>query len=133
MKHQRGGATLAAIMVLIVSGTLLLSGLGQLFERRMPTVAGEIRRIRATAEAHSALAWGTLQRWQPQSHWQCRSTGSGQACLRQLEGGLLLLGQDETGLLRVWQRATLREGKVVLSPRSWSDFCPLATMAECVP
>lgn len=133
MKYQRGGATLAAIMVLILSGTLLLHGLGQLFEQRMSTVADEIRRIRATAEAQSALAWGSTQRWQPQAHWQCRATGSGQACLRQLDGGLLLLGQDEAGLLRVWQRATLREGKVALSPRSWSDFCPLVTMAECVP
>ncbi|NDJ56545.1 YgdB family protein [Enterobacteriaceae bacterium 4M9] len=134
MKHQRGGATLAAVMVLILSGILLLYGLGQLFELRMPAVAGEIRRIRATTEAHSALAWGTTQRWQPQAHWQCRpARGGGQACLRQLERGLLLLGQDETGLLRFWQRATLSEGKVVLSPRSWSDYCPLTTGAECVP
>lgn len=121
-------------MALLLPGMLLLYGLGQLFELRMPAVAGEIRRIRATAEAHSALTWGSMQRWQPQAHWQCRvAGGGGQACLRQLDGGLLLLGQDEAGLLRFWQRATLSDGTLLLSPRSWSDFCPLATTAECVP
>lgn len=134
MRHERGGATLAATLVLLLLGMLLLNASGQLFEQRMPMLAGEIQRVRASTQAHNALAWGATQRWQVQARWQCRQAhGGGIACLRQWENGLLLLGQDESGLLRFWQRGEAHENEVVLSPRSWSDFCPLVTSAECVP
>lgn len=134
MRHERGGATLTAVMTLMLLGTLLLHGLGELFTLRMPGVAGEIRRIRATAQAHNALAWGATQPWAAQTQWQCRQAqGGGKACVRQFEHGLLLLGQDDGGVLYFWQRGQWRDGKVALSPRSWSDFCPLAVTAQCLP
>lgn len=121
-------------MTLLLLGTLLLQGLGQLFELRMPGVSAELRRIRATAQAHNALAWSITQRWAVQAQWQCRQAdGGGRACVRQVEHGLLLLGQDDNGALHFWQRGELRGSEVVPVARSWSDFCPLALAAQCVP
>lgn len=134
MKAQKGNAVLASVLLLGMLGALLLQGLEHIFEMRIPGIATEIRRIRATAQAHSALAWGMRQSWQQQPVWQCLSAeGGGQACLRLTDKNVLLLGQDAQHLIRVWRRASLLNGMLIFSPKGWSDVCPLPLASSCVP
>ncbi|MBK4714916.1 MULTISPECIES: DUF2509 family protein [Tenebrionibacter/Tenebrionicola group] len=134
MRGQNGSAMMAAVLLLMLFGVLLLRGLEQVYELRMQGVGIEIRRIRAATQAHSALSWALTQRWQAQPAWQCLAAqGGGVACVRALDSGLLLLGQDDEGLLRFWRRASLSAGRIMFNPRGWSDFCPLADTAQCAP
>lgn len=134
MNRQRGMASLVLVLLLLVLGTLLLSGLNQQQRALARRVMGESRVLRDAAEAHSTLEWGRAQRWRGDVSVQCRQAAGEHwhACLRIFaDGSLLLMATGEsTGR---WLAGQVVNGAVVFSPHGWSDFCPLTENALCQP
>ncbi|WP_123348320.1 MULTISPECIES: DUF2509 family protein [unclassified Enterobacter] len=132
MKRQRGMASITMVLLLLVLGSLLLSGLNQQYQALAGRVASESRRIRDAADAHSALEWGRSQRWLASAAWQCRQpTGVPlRVCLRIFTDGTLLLSTTGQSARRWWSGKVVK-GAVVFSPRGWSDFCPLKEETLC--
>lgn len=125
---------MAMVLLLLVLGSLLLSGLNLQYQALAGRVFSESRRIRDAADAHSALEWGRSQRWAVSSAQQCRQPTGMQlrVCLRIFTDGTLLLmatGQST----RRWLSGDVNKGAVIFSPFGWSDFCPLPEETLCQP
>lgn len=132
MKRQHGMASVALVLLLLVLGSLLLSGLNQQYRALLGRVASEARRVRDAAEAHSALEWGRSQNWSSELVEQCQQPeGTGDhVCLRIFADQTLLLIASG-GETRRWLSGEVIKGEVVFSSHGWSDFCPLTEEALC--
>lgn len=132
MNRQRGMSTLALVLLLLVLGSLLLSGLNQQLSSHIWRVNQESTGIRRMAESHSALAWGQHQAWSSKPGMQCleHETQAWRACLRIFSNRTaLLMAGNQKALL--WRLGYTSGEKVLFSPRGWSDFCPLKESALC--
>lgn len=128
--RQSGAVVLLSPLIVLICGTLLLSGVQSRLELRFVSLSSERQAIQLRQQAHSALAWGRVQTWEPVNEWQCKSVPSpgGQVCVRLLTANELLLAgrseqQNEVGIV-FWLRGTFDSGVVTFSPHGWSDFCP---------
>ena len=132
MKRQRGMASVALVLLLLVLGSLLLGGLNQQYRALSGRVASEARRMRDAADVHSALEWGRSQRWSPGVTEQCRQPAeiAGRVCLRIFSDGALLLIAS-AGTARRWLSGEVADGALVFWPHGWSDFCPLTEESLC--
>lgn len=61
MNRQRGMSSLALVLLLLVLGTLILTGLNQQLTTFSALVGGESRSFQQQAAVQSALEWGRVQ------------------------------------------------------------------------
>ncbi|ELP5715747.1 DUF2509 family protein [Enterobacter asburiae] len=130
MNRQRGMSSLALVLLLLVLGTLILTGLNQQLTTFSALVGGEKSSLQQQATVQSALEWGRVQSWSSETQVQCKKTPAWRVCLRQLTGARVLLIAGDSGLL-LWRAGEIVDGKVRFSPHGWSDFCPLKESALC--
>ena len=130
MSRQNGIASLTLVLLLLVLGTLILTGLNQQLITFTMLVGDESRAIRQQAAAQSALEWGRVQRWSLQPDVQCKQRQTQRVCLRVLnESQVLLIAGD--GELLLWRGGEIVNGHIRFLPHGWSDFCPLKERALC--
>lgn len=132
MKDERGISSLALVLLLLVLGSLMLTGLNQRQRTHTQRITSESRAIRSLAAAHSALEWGRMQPWQTQPAVQCRehSRQPWRVCLRIFaDRTLLMIAASESETL--WRSGTIGDSGVTFSPHGWSDFCPFKEIGQC--
>lgn len=130
MNRQRGMSSLALVLLLLVLGTLILTGFNQQLTTFSALVGGESRSLQQQATVQSALEWGRFQSWSSEPQVQCKKTLAWRVCLRQLSEARVLLIAGDSGLL-LWRAGEIVDGKIRFSPHGWSDFCPLKESALC--
>lgn len=129
MNRQRGMSSLALVLLLLVLGTLILTGLNQQLKTFNALVSNESLSVRQQAAVQSALEWGRVQGWALRPEVQCKQTPRWRVCLRLLrDRALLIAGIDD---LLLWQSGEITEGQIRFSAHGWSDFCPLKEKALC--
>ncbi|ADF63681.1 DUF2509 family protein [Enterobacter cloacae] len=130
MNRQNGIASLTLVLLLLVLGTLILTGLNQQLITFTMLVGDESRAIQQQAAAQSALEWGRVQHWSLQPDVQCKQRQTQRVCLRVLnESQVLLIAGD--GELLLWRGGEIVNGHIRFLPHGWSDFCPLKERALC--
>ena len=130
MNRQNGIASLTLVLLLLVLGTLILTGLNQQLITFTMLVGDESRAIQQQAVTQSALEWGRVQRWSLQPDVQCKQRQTQRVCLRVLnESQVLLIAGD--GELLLWRGGEIVNGHIRFLPHGWSDFCPLKERALC--
>lgn len=130
MKRQKGMSSLALVLLLLVMGSLILTGLNQQLDAFTHIVSNEHDAILQQADAQSALEWGKNQLWSAAPDVQCRKGPLGRVCLRVMNAERVLLIAGSGDLL-LWRSGTLNDNRVKFSPYGWSDFCPLKEAALC--
>ncbi|EHN8922748.1 DUF2509 family protein [Enterobacter asburiae] len=130
MNRQRGMSSLALVLLLLVLGTLILTGFNQQLTTFSALVGGERRSLQQQATVQSALEWGRVQSWSLEPQVQCKKTSAWRVCLRQLSEARVLLIAGDSGML-LWRAGEIVDGKIRFSPHGWSDFCPLKENALC--
>ena len=130
MNRQRGMSSPALVLLLLVPGTLILSGFNQQLTSFSALVGGESRSIQQQASVQSALEWGRVQRWALQPEVQCKQVQTWRVCLRLLSEARVLLIAGSNGLL-LWRGGEVAEGRIRFAVHGWSDFCPLKEKALC--
>ncbi|MBS3050228.1 DUF2509 family protein [Enterobacter mori] len=130
MNRQRGMSSLALVLLLLVLGTLILTGLNQQLTTFSALVGGESRSLQQQASVQSALEWGRVQDWLVSPGVQCKKVSTWRACLRQLSESRVLLIAGNNDLL-LWRAGEVIDGKIYFLPHGWSDFCPLKEEALC--
>ena len=130
MSRQHGIASLTLVLLLLVLGTLILTGLNQQLITFTMLVGDESRAIQQQAATQSALEWGRVQRWSLQPDVQCKQRQTQRVCVRVLnESQVLLIAGD--GELLLWRGGEIVNGHIRFLPHGWSDFCPLKERALC--
>ncbi|CAH5685358.1 hypothetical protein AI2999V1_3582, partial [Enterobacter cloacae] len=130
VNRQNGIASLTLVLLLLVLGTLILTGLNQQLITFTMLVGDESRTIQQQAAAQSALEWGRVQHWSLQPDVQCKQRQTQRVCLRVLnESQVLLIAGD--GELLLWRGGEIVNGHIRFLPHGWSDFCPLKERALC--
>ena len=130
MSRQHGIASLTLVLLLLVLGTLILTGLNQQLITFTMLVGDESRAIQQQAATQSALEWGRVQHWSLQPDVQCKQRQTQRVCLRVLnESQVLLIAGD--GDLLLWRGGKIVNGHIRFLPHGWSDFCPLKERALC--
>lgn len=130
MSRQNGIASLTLVLLLLVLGTLILTGLNQQLITFTMLVGDESRAIQQQAATQSALEWGRVQHWSLQPDVQCKQRQTQRVCLRVLnESQVLLIAGD--GELLLWRGGEIVNGHIRFLPHGWSDFCPLKERALC--
>lgn len=129
MNRQRGMSSLALVLLLLVLGTLILTGLNQQLQTFSTLVNGESLSVRQQAALQSALEWGRVQDWALQPEVQCKQTQGLRVCVRLFEERVLLIAGNDDLLL--WRGGDIAEGQIRFSAHRWSDFCPLKESALC--
>jgi len=130
VNRQNGIASLTLVLLLLVLGTLILTGLNQQLITFTMLVGDESRAIQQQAATQSALEWGRVQRWSLQPDVQCKQRQTQRVCLRVLnESQVLLIAGD--GELLLWRGGEIVNGHIRFLPHGWSDFCPLKERALC--
>lgn len=141
---QRGGSTLAAVMMLLVMGLMLLNAQQRQLNSALLLASDQQRYLQAYNQAASALSWGMAQRWPlgglNADGWLCRRNGGLTACARlsAREGIVLLRGEGALRggpPLRLYQQSkpegARAEVGLVAEPGGWLDFCPEKREAGC--
>ncbi|MGE6303477.1 YgdB family protein [Serratia liquefaciens] len=141
---ERGGSTLAAVMMLLVMGLMLLNAQRRQLDSALLLATDEMRYLRAYNQAASALSWGVAQSWSHgqlnESGWWCRQTTELRACakLSSQAGIVLVRGEapmNGTEPLRLYQRSKPEgaTGDIALRAETggWLDFCPEKKQADC--
>lgn len=146
MPRQQGGSTLAAVMLMLVMGLMLLTAQQRQLDSALLLVADRQRYLKAHNQAASALSWGLAQPWPPGSlqatRWHClqQSSDGLQACARlsSRSGAVMVRGLGEiAGAEPLWlyQVATEAPGagssKLTAQKGGWLDFCPEKRVTDC--
>ena len=130
MNRQNGIASLTLVLLLLVLGTLILTGLNQQLITFTMLVGDESRAIQQQAATQSALEWGRVQHWSLQPDVQCKQRQTQRVCVRVLnESQVLLIAGD--GELLLWRGGEIVNGHIRFLPHGWSEFCPLKERALC--
>ncbi|WP_127957435.1 YgdB family protein [Serratia microhaemolytica] len=146
-RAQQNGSILAAVMLLLLLGLMVLNGLQRQLESALLLSVEQQRYLRAHNQAASALSWGLAQRWPTNelsvSDWFClpEHQDALQACLRYstsaaqpaiLRGRGIIDGQTP---LWLYQLVTTHpeDNRVMLraQPNGWLDFCPAKDGVDC--
>lgn len=130
MKRQRGMSSLALVLLLLVIGSLTLTGLNLQLDAFTRMMSRERQLILQQANVQSALEWGKSQLWPVGPGIQCEKGLQGRVCLRVTEDNRVLLIAG-SGELLLWRGGIIQDGRVVFSRHGWSDFCPLKESALC--
>ncbi|ATM77125.1 MULTISPECIES: YgdB family protein [Serratia] len=146
MDRQQGGSTLAAVMLLLVMGLMLLTAQQRQLDSALLLAVDQQRYLRAYNQAASALSWGLAQPWPRESlqasHWSCQQISGEalQACARlSARTGLVMVrgAGDIAGSEPLWlyQLATQQGGAgghlLKAQKGGWLDFCPEKRESDC--
>ncbi|MCF8580566.1 DUF2509 family protein [Enterobacter ludwigii] len=131
MNRQRGMSSLALVLLVLVLGTLILTGLNQQLTTFSALVGDESRSLQQQASVQSALEWGRVQDWSSEPQIQCKKAASWRVCLRLLSETHVLLIAGVNDLL-LWRTGEIIDSKIRFSPHGWSDFCPLKGSVLCL-
>lgn len=125
-------SSLALVLLIMVLGSLMLSGLNQRQHTHYLRVVSESRALQQAASVQSALEWARIQTWSPIAPVQCKEEREQgwRACVRLLKNSELLLIAG-SGDARLWRLGEVKEARVTFSRHGWSDFCPLAEAHLC--
>lgn len=98
-QSQRGGGSLAALLAVLFTGMLALSGWQRFMDASLSLIEDEQRYLSAFHQAESALSWGARQHWRG-TEGQCLRPPAGdfQACLLAGAGGRWILRGHGEGL-----------------------------------
>lgn len=143
-RAQRGGSTLAAVMLLLTLGLMLLNAQHRQLDNALLLAADQQRYLQAYNQAASALSWGMIQRW-PRAElnavtWLCRQQTELTACARlsARAGVVMVRGRGELRgdePLWLYQLGTFGgaeiAGRMIAQPGGWLDFCPEKRLADC--
>ncbi|GKX52662.1 YgdB family protein [Budvicia aquatica] len=144
--RQQGFSTIAMVMMLMLFGMLMLNGLSGQLTTQVKIYGDERRYLKAYNQALSSLAWGFSLQWPAaKAGWQCQRLASDglSACLRSTDNnGVLIRGSGTLGFgepdLALFQRGRQSEGgdpaiNFIPLTHGYTDFCPLASAADCEP
>ncbi|WP_431225226.1 YgdB family protein [Serratia sp. L9] len=146
MHRQHGGSTLAAVMLMLVMGLMLLTAQQRQLDSALLLVADRQHYLKAYNQAASGLSWGLAQSWPRGSlqatSWYClqQSSDALQTCARlsSRSGVVVVRGAGEiAGAEPVWlyQLATEAPGdgsiKLTVQKGGWLDFCPEKRATDC--
>lgn len=123
MNRQRGMSSLALVLLLLVLGTLILTGLNQQLQTFSTLVSGESLSVRQQAAVQSALEWGRVQEWALQPEVQCKQTQRLRVCIRLFGARVLLIAGNDNLLL--WRGGDISEGQIRFSAHGWVISAPL--------
>lgn len=143
-RTQQGGSTLAAVMLLLALGLMLLNAQYRQLDNALLLAADQQRYLQAYNQAASALSWGMIQRW-PRADlatgaWSCRQRAELTACARlsARAGVVMVRGRGEMrGGEPLWlYQLGAFEGaevasRILAQPDSRLDFCPEKRLADC--
>lgn len=135
--RQRGSSSLAFVLLLFTLGMLMLNGLQQQLNQQQKAVACEISFLKQYADAASALAWGSQQRWQAIRQWHCLQRGKEwRACILLTEKGEALMAAQKLSAheqipVTLWRWGKLEDSRWRALPHGWLDFCPIREVAQC--
>lgn len=143
-RTQRGGGTLAAVMLLLALGLMLLNAQHRQLDNALLLAADQQRYLQAYNQAASALSWGMIQRW-PRADltaaaWLCRQRAELTACARlSARAGVVMvrgLGEMRGGeALWLYQLGKFDDedptGGLIAQPGGRLDFCPEKKAADC--
>lgn len=130
MKRQRGMSSLALVLLLLVIGSLILTGLNLQLDAFTRVVSRERQLILQKANVQSALEWGKSQLWPVGPGIQCKKGPQGRVCLRVIEDNRILLIAG-SGELLLWRGGIIQDRRVLFSLHGWSDFCPQKEVVLC--
>jgi len=132
VKREQGMSSLAMVLLLLILGSLMLSGLNQRQHTHYRRGGSESQALRNAASVQSALEWARVQRWLPLISVQCKEEREQgwRACIRLFNDNSLLL-IAASGDQRLWRSGEVKEARVTFSRHGWSDFCPLAEAQLC--
>ncbi|WP_083615977.1 DUF2509 family protein [Pantoea sp. 1.19] len=136
MRRQRGSGALAAVLLVLMMGSLLL-GLSQRQQATRLALNGEEGRWQqAWLAAESALSWGLQLRWPEREGIHCRRPAAGgwRVCLLSPPGGGWLLrgeGGGKTHPVHHWRWVSWQHARLSALPGGWIDFCPLTPADAC--
>lgn len=136
--REAGTSSILMVLTLLLSGTMMLSGLSSYLSAQHQWGVQETRSITRFAGAQSAIAWGVWQRWWPQKQWQCQTETQSalRACVYQTQddevllAGFLAAGDPASWLIH-WHWGKLSKGKFIASAHGWLDYCPLSDKTCC--
>lgn len=141
---QQGGSTLAAVMLLLALGLMLLNAQHRQLDNALLLASDQQRYLQAYNQAASALSWGMSQRWPraalSAAAWSCRQRAELTACARlSARAGVVTvrgLGEMRGGeALWLYQWGTFdgaeAAGRVQPQPGGRLDFCPEKRLADC--
>jgi len=130
VNRQSGMSSLALVLLLLIMGSLILTGLNQQLNSFTRIVSKEHQLILHRAAVQSAMEWGKAQLWSVSPNIQCKYSQQARVCVRLLgdERVLLVAGDSEVML---WRGGEIQNGRIVFSPHGWSDFCPLKEGVLC--
>jgi len=146
MQTQQGGSTLAAVMLLLVMGLMLLNAQQRQLDSALLLAVDQQRYLRAYNQAVSALNWGLVQPWSREqlttTRWHCQQLHSDalQACARRssrtgivMVRGAGMVTQAEPLWLYQLTSETGAVGDVKLRAEKggWLDFCPEKKESDC--
>ncbi|MHA7845573.1 YgdB family protein [Serratia sp. D1N4] len=146
MQAQQGGSTLAAVMLLLVMGLMLLNAQQRQLDSALLLAVDQQRYLRAYNQAVSALNWGLVQQWPREqltaTRWHCRPlpTDALQACVRRssrigivVVRGAGVIANAEPLWLYQLASETNTVGDVALQAEKggWLDFCPEKKESDC--
>lgn len=131
MSRQQGMSSLALVLLLLMLGSLMLTGLNQQLDALMRIVRADSQAIYHQAAAQSALEWGRTLPWPTDSDAGCQQHPQQpwRACLRILAQRAVLIASS--GGITQWRQGEVTAEGVIFWPHGWSDFCPLKESALC--
>lgn len=131
MSRQQGMSSLALVLLLLMLGSLMLTGLNQQLDALMRIVRADSEALYHQATAQSALEWGRTLPWPTDADAACQQHPQQpwRACLRILAQRAVLI--TSSGGITLWRLGEMSAEGVVFLPHGWSDFCPLKESALC--
>lgn len=135
---ERGSSALAFVLLMFSLGMVMLNGLQQQLNLQQSVVAGEVNYLQQYAQALSAQSWGSQQRWEPLTQWQCKMQGGlWRACVLVLETGEGIMAAQKVSEqgnvpITLWHWGNIEDTRWVVAPHGWLDFCPLSEVALCL-
>lgn len=131
MNRQRGMSSLALVLLLLMLGSLMLTGLNQQLDALMRIVRADSQAIYHQATAQSALEWGRTLPWPSDADAACQQhlQQPWRVCLRILDERAVLIASS--GSITLWRQGKVTAEGIVFLPHGWSDFCPLKERALC--
>jgi hypothetical protein len=146
MQTQQGGSTLAAVMLLLVMGLMLLNAQQRQLDNALLLAVDQQRYLRAYNQAVSALSWGLVQHWPREqltaTRWHCQPlhTDDLQACARLssragivvVRGSGMMLNAEPLWLYQLAsETSAVGDIKLQAGKGGWLDFCPEKKESDC--
>ncbi|MCS3407353.1 YgdB family protein [Serratia sp. AKBS12] len=139
---QRGGSALAAVMLLLAMGLMLLTAQQRQLDNALLLAADQQRYLVAYNQAASALNWGMVQPWPVArltvQRWHClRHLAELQVCGKMsVRAGIVVLRGQGTlaGDRPLWLYQLAMpddKGKLAAVTGGRLDFCPEKNEADC--